>query len=317
MLPIPDPFLFSNLFGVINVRWYGVVIVLGALAGAWLSSKEAARRGENPSAVWDALFIALILGLLGARLYHVVSSPAAGVVTFQYYLDNPWINVSLAGLTFPFPRVLAIWEGGLGIFGGILGGLLGVLLFVRWNKLNPLRWLDIGAVGLLLGQAIGRWGNYFNQELYGNPTTAPWGIPIDEAHRLPQFQALSDLTLFHPTFLYESLLCLVGVGALLFIGRRWRDQLLDGDLASIYLIIYALIRFFTEFQRPDAWLFAGVPVAQIVSSVLLVGALAVMVIRRQVLHQQPVPQPAESEPVIEAPVSSSPVRRKRRSKPRQ
>src|SRR5512143_875518 len=110
MLPIPDPFLFSNLFGVFNVRWYGVVIVLGALAGAWLSSKDAERRGENPNNVWDALFIALVIGLLGARLYHVISSPATGVVTFQYYLDNPWVNVSFAGLTFPFPRVLAIWE---------------------------------------------------------------------------------------------------------------------------------------------------------------------------------------------------------------
>jgi phosphatidylglycerol:prolipoprotein diacylglycerol transferase len=317
MLPIPDPFMFKDLFGFINVRWYGVVVVLGALAGAWLASREAARRGENPNNVWDALFIALIVGLIGARLYHVVSSPADSNVNFQFYLNNPWIPVSLGGAQFQFPRVLAIWEGGLGIYGGIVGGTLGVILYVKWHKLSIPRWLDIGAVGLLLGQAIGRWGNYFNQELYGYPTSAPWGIPIDAEHRLPQFVKFTEGTWFHPTFLYESLLCLAGVGLLLFIARRYHSNLLDGDIANIYLMVYPLIRLFTEIQRPDAWKvtfpFApdGIPMAQVISVLVFVAAAALFVVRRQVLHQQPapVPVPAEAAPV-EGP--KSPVRRKGR-----
>ena len=312
MLPIPDPFMFKDLFGFINVRWYGVIIVVAALAGAWLSSKVAERRGENPNHVWDALFVALIVGLIGARLYHVVSSPVNSTVNFQFYLDNPWITVNLFGFSLYFPRVLAIWEGGLGIYGGILGGTLGLIGYLRWHHLPIPRWLDIGAVGLLLGQAIGRWGNYFNQELYGFPTSATWGIPVDAEHRLPQFANLSALQLFHPTFLYESLLCLLGVLFLLFVNNRFKGRLLEGELANLYLVVYPAIRLFTEFQRPDAWVAnvngTLVPVAQIVSSTLLVLALAVLVLRRFVWRQQPVPVAAEAE--VEGP--HTPVRRKGR-----
>ena len=309
MLPIPDPLIFQ-VFGI-NIRWYGVIVVAAALCGAWLAGKQAKRRGENPNYVWDALFLALIVGLIGARLYHVISSPATSTVNFQFYMDNPWITVSAFGLQFPFPRVLAIWEGGLGIYGGVVGGTLGLVAFLKWNKLSILRWLDFGAVGLLLGQAIGRWGNYFNQELYGYPTSAPWGIPIDADHRLPQFTQFSADTWFHPTFLYESLLCLVGVLVLIAISRRFKDRLLDGDIANLYLIVNPAIRMFTEFQRPDAWLFNGIPVAQIISGTLIVLAGGCFVVRHLVLHQQPVPVvvPAETTPV-EGP--KSPVRRKGR-----
>lgn len=309
MLPIPDPLIFQ-VFGI-NIRWYGVIVVLAALAGAWLAGKQAARRGENPNYVWDALFLALIVGLIGARLYHVISSPASSTVNFQFYMDNPWITVSAFGLQFPFPRVLAIWEGGLGIYGGVVGGTLGLVAFLKWNKLSIPRWLDFGAVGLLLGQAIGRWGNYFNQELYGYPTSAPWGIPIDADHRLPQFAQFSAGTWFHPTFLYESLLCLVGVLLLLWISRRFQGRLLDGDIANLYLIVYPAIRMFTEFQRPDAWLFNGIPVAQIVSGTLLVLAAALFIVRHVVLHQQPAPVVVPSATTVtEGP--KSPVRRKGR-----
>ncbi len=315
MLPIPDSFMFKDLLGFINVRWYGVMVVGAALAGAWLASKEAARRGENPNHVWDALFLCLIVGLIGARLYHVFSSPANSSVNFQFYVDNPWISISLLGFQFQFPRVLAIWEGGLGIYGGILGGTLGLLAYIKWRHLNVARWLDIGSVGLLLGQAIGRWGNYFNQELYGYPTSAAWGIPIDAEHRLPQFQNLSALQLFHPTFLYESILCLLGVLLLLLVGRRFKGRLLDGDIANLYLIVYPAIRLFTETQRPDAWVYnlngTMIPVAQIVSATALVGAILVFFIRRQILHQKPEPETVEAEPE-EGEGPRAPVRRKGR-----
>jgi phosphatidylglycerol:prolipoprotein diacylglycerol transferase len=320
MLPIPDAFMFKELFGFINIRWYGVLIVCAALAGAWLSSKEAERRGEDPNHVWDALFICLVVGLLGARFYHVVSSPANSPVNLQFYLDNPWVTVSLLGLQFQFPRVLAIWEGGLGIYGGIVGGMLGLMGYVKWRKLNVLRWLDIGAVGLLLGQAIGRWGNYFNQELYGYPMPATgwWGIPIDADHRLAQFRDFVPATLFHPTFLYESALCLVGVGLMLYIARRYQGRLLEGEIANLYLILYPTIRLFTEIQRPDAWTYNGVAVAQIVSGALIVLALALFVVRRQVLKQQPIPVLVAEAAAEEASGPKAPVRRKGRVlKPRQ
>jgi phosphatidylglycerol---prolipoprotein diacylglyceryl transferase len=311
MLPIPDPFMFKDLFGFINVRWYGVIVVLAALAGAWLAGKQAARRGENSSYVWDALFLALIVGLIGARLYHVLSSPANSAVNLQFYLDNPWITLTVLGFQFPFPRVLAIWEGGLGIYGGVLGGTLGLIAFLKWNKLSIPRWLDFGAVGLLLGQAIGRWGNYFNQELYGYPTSAPWGIPIDADHRLPQFTQFASGTWFHPTFLYESLLCLVGVLFLLWFSRRFQGRLLDGDMANLYMVVYPAIRLFTEFQRPDAWLFNGIPVAQIVSACVMIAAFVLFAVRHFVLHQKPAPVALEAE-TVEPEGPKSPVRRKGR-----
>ncbi|MBI1800369.1 MAG: prolipoprotein diacylglyceryl transferase [Chloroflexi bacterium] len=311
MLPIPDPYMFKDLLGFINIRWYGVIIVGAALAGAWLASKEAARKGENPNHAWDALFICLIVGLVGARLYHVLSSPANSAVNFQFYMENPWITVSLLGFQFQFPRVLAIWEGGLGIYGGVLGGVLGLLGYLKWRKLNLLKWLDIGAVGLLLGQGIGRWGNFFNQELYGFPTSAAWGIPIDTDHRLPQFAFLSPLTFFHPTFLYESILCLLGALFLVAAARRYHSRLLSGEIANLYLIVYPAIRLFTEIQRPDAWLYNGVPVAQIVSASILVLAVVVLWYRRVVLKQKP--SAMDAEPAAEEPEGpQAPIRRKGR-----
>jgi phosphatidylglycerol:prolipoprotein diacylglycerol transferase len=119
--------------------------------------------------------------------------------------------------------------------------------------------------GLALGQAIGRWGNFFNQELYGYPTDLPWGIPIEASHRLPQFASLPDTTRFHPTFLYESLAMLVVTLLMLFIARRYSKQLKMGDMLLLYGMFYPLVRFFTEMQRPDAWLVSGVPAAQIIA----------------------------------------------------
>jgi phosphatidylglycerol:prolipoprotein diacylglycerol transferase len=272
--------------GPLIVHLYGVLIVSGAIAGAYAATFEAKRRGEDPEHVWNGLVWCLIGGILGARLYHVISSPQGTDIGFQYYfVTNPFETVRVFGLSIPFPTALMIWKGGLGIFGGIAGGTLAVVIYAWRNDLRVIRWLDIGAPALILAQAIGRWGNFINQELYGPPTSLPWGIPIDAQHRIPPFTDLTrfplDTTRFHPLFLYESLWNLAVFIALMVVGRRYQERLKDGDILSLYLIGYGLGRLLIEALRPDAWLIGSIPTAQIVSAGLIVLGVGLMVWRRR------------------------------------
>jgi phosphatidylglycerol:prolipoprotein diacylglycerol transferase len=272
--------------GPLIVHLYGVLIVSGAIAGAYAATFEAKRRGEDPEHVWNGLVWCLIGGILGARLYHVISSPQGTDIGFQYYfVTNPFETVRVFGLSIPFPTALMIWKGGLGIFGGIAGGILAVVIYAWRNDLRVIRWLDIGAPALILAQAIGRWGNFINQELYGPPTSLPWGIPIDAQHRIPPFTDLTrfplDTTRFHPLFLYESLWNLAVFIALMVVGRRYQERLKDGDILSLYLIGYGLGRLLIEALRPDAWLIGSIPTAQIVSAGLIVLGVGLMVWRRR------------------------------------
>ena len=158
--------------GPIQVHWYGVLIVAGALLAAWLSTIEARRLGEDPDHVWDLMIWVLILGIIGARLYHVFSTAQGTYANWAYYRAHPI-------------AIIAFWNGGfrgLGIFGAVAGGVLGVVLFTWRYKLDLLRWLDIPAPALLLAQAIGRLGNRVNQELYGPPTTLPWAFHINPTY---------------------------------------------------------------------------------------------------------------------------------------
>src|SRR5919202_2479634 len=202
-ISIPLPFSFLGQT-TLPIYWYGIMIVLGAVAGAFVATREAKRRGLDPEHVGNALLFALVLGVIGARLYHVLSDVAQGD-PLGYFSKDTASNL-LAILN---PR-----SGGLGIFGAVVGGLLGLYLYTRFAKLRFWQWVDIAMPGLAVGQATGRWGNFFNQELYGYPTNLPWGIPIDAAHRLPQFAGGPADTRFHPTFLYESLAMLVVAGLL-------------------------------------------------------------------------------------------------------
>ena len=267
--------------GPLTVYWYGVILVTGMLVGAYVAAFEARRRGENEDHVWNMLIVVILLGIVGARLYHVFSSPAGSNIGWAYYRLHP-------------AAIFYIWDGGLGIYGAIVGGLIGVLLYTYRNKLNLLRYLDIGAPGLLIGQAIGRWGNFANQELYGPPTTLPWGIAIDQYHRIAPFGDLTKYPLttrFQPDFLYESLWSLVGVILLLVIGRKFADKLKEGDLFLAYLVWYPLGRLWVEALRPDAWRLGNIPTAQIISVVLIVIA-AVLLLVRHLKH--PTLKPAES-----------------------
>ncbi len=244
--------------GPIAIYWYGVLIVTGAMLAAHIASKLSRRNGRDPEIAWNLLLVCLLMGVIGARIYHILSS-------WEYYRARPG-------------EMFGLQMSGFGIFGAFLGGLLGVWAYTRYHKLRFLEWADYSAPGLLLAQAIGRWGNFFNQELYGYPTDVPWAIYIAPEHRLPGFEAFDR---FHPTFCYESVLNFAGFLVLLYLARNWRRNRFHGDIVFLYGIIYPVIRFFIEFQRPDAWTVGGIPVAQYVSVGFIVVFLCLMVIRRK------------------------------------
>ena len=273
---MPGPLVAFRL-GPLTIYWYGIIIVTAALVGGYVAAFEAKRRGEDEDHVWNMLILVVILGIVGARLYHVFSSPAGAEYGWAYYREHP-------------EAIFQLWNGGLGIYGAVAGGMLGIVLYAYRSKLNISRYFDIGAPALLMGQAIGRWGNLVNQELYGPPTTLPWGLKIDEFHRIPPFNDLAQYPLgvrFHPVFLYESLWNLVGVILILVIGRKWAAKLKDGDLFLAYLMWYPAGRLWVEALRPDAWKIGTIPTAQIISALLIVAAVVALIVRHRPNPQAP------------------------------
>jgi phosphatidylglycerol:prolipoprotein diacylglycerol transferase len=235
----------------VSIRWYGVLIASAMALGLWLAAREAGRRGQSPDELLKAAEIALIGGLVGARLYYVLFN-------LDYYQTQPWW------------RMLAVWEGGLAIHGGLIAGLLTGGAYI-WTRQLPLpTYLDIVAPSLPLGQAIGRWGNFFNEEAFGGPTALPWKLYISEARRPP---GLADHEYFHPTFLYESLWDLA-VFAVLYFALRHRFRRAPGALFLAYLGLYSVGRFWVEGLRTDSLMLGSFRVAQLVSVAGVAAALA-------------------------------------------
>ncbi|HEX8769532.1 MAG TPA: prolipoprotein diacylglyceryl transferase [Acidimicrobiales bacterium] len=223
---IPSPSRGVLYLGPIPLRAYAICILLGVLAAIWLARKRWAALGFDPKQISDIAVWAVPAGLIGARLYHVITD-------YQMYTDDP-------------VRAFKIWDGGLGIWGGVaLGAAVGLVVARRWGMSLPLL-LDAVAPAIPLAQAIGRFGNYFNQELFGRPTTLPWGLEIDFAHRPAGF---TDATTFHPTFLYESLWCLAVVAVVLLVERA--GWLAPGRLFALYAAAYSFGRFWFEALRID------------------------------------------------------------------
>ena len=249
-----DPVIFEfNLLGLpIILRWYGVLVMLGAVSGALIAEREIKRRGENGESVWDALVWILPAGIIGARLWYVVNSILGGS---RYYIDNPFIKINFFAWVIPFPTVLAVWEGGLHFFGGLLLGAIALYYYLKQNGMDFWLFLDAIAPAALIGQALARPANFINQELYGQPTKLMWGIPIDASHRLPQFSDLTqfsvETTRFHPTFAYEMILNILFALVLLWVSRRYAEKMKPGAIFAGWLISAGLIRALIEFFRPD------------------------------------------------------------------
>jgi phosphatidylglycerol:prolipoprotein diacylglycerol transferase len=272
------PFLIDQFgihLGPLYLRFYGLILVTGAFLGGYLASLEAKRKGYNPEQIWDGMLWVLIGGIVGARLWHIFTPPpsmvAQGLTTAAYLnLTNVTnVTVPLINQTIPIPRAFAVWEGGLGIPGAVAGGMLAMYLYTRSLKASFTDWADFVAPALALGQAIGRWGNFVNQELYGQPTTLPWGITID----------LFPGQKFHPLFLYESLGNLAICLALLYLARRYADRLKSGDLFLFYLLMYPALRFFLEFIRLDSSQIFKLNANQTLMAIVFVIALGLLLSR--------------------------------------
>jgi phosphatidylglycerol---prolipoprotein diacylglyceryl transferase len=265
----PNPIALQ--VGSIPVYWYGIGYALGLAVAYLVMVRLADRAGEDSELLGNGLIIVAIAALVGGRAYHVIDQ-------WALYKDD-LIKIVLP----PY--------SGLGVYGGIATGTVAGFLYVRYKRQSFLRWADIVAPGLFVMQAIARWGNFFNQELYGSRTTLPWGIPIDCAHRVAAYlcPAGSDPTAvladrFQPLFLYESLSGLLGAVVLIWLGFHRRPWLRAGDLLLLFFVWYGIVRFALETFRVDNWTFFSVPVAQIVSVLVVVPALLILAWRHRPGH---------------------------------
>ncbi len=298
-----DPVIFSReIFGItLTLRWYGVIVMTGVIIGSLIAERELRRRGENGDRIWDALIWLLPVGILGARLWFVVNAILGGN---RSYIEDP-------------ASIIRIWEGGLHIFGGFLFGAVALLLYLRQNKLDPWLFFDAAGPAVLIGQGIGRIANFINQELYGPPTTLPWGIPIQAEHRLAQYRDLNlfpvETTRFHPTFAYEMLWNFAAAGLLLWLSRRYRENIKPGTLFASWLLLAGFGRLLIEFFRPDQPKIPelGISYTSIFAALMaIVGALMLMV-RYKALNlkfaenweeEYQISKPAESVQAMEEPV---------------
>jgi len=241
-----DPVAFQ-VFGF-EVRWYGLLIAISVLIGTFLALNEAKRKGIKEESIIDLLLFAVPGAIIGARLYYVI-------FMWDYYSKNPGQILNLRG-------------GGLAIHGVIIGGALVAYIFTKVKKMNFFTVADIMAPSLILGQAIGRWGNFANQEAHGGPTDLPWGIIVDGVK-------------VHPTFLYESIWNFLVFGFLLWYRRNKAKA--EGEVFAMYLVLYSVARFFIEGLRTDSLMLGPIRVAQLISLIIIVSGIAFIRIKRKAL----------------------------------
>ena len=254
---IPSPSRGVWHLGPLPVRGYALCIVLGVIAAVWISERRWVARGGRRGVIGDVAIWAVPFGIVGARIYHVITTPD------PYFGDggNPW-------------EAFAIWKGGIGIWGAISMGALGAWIACRRQGVPLPAVADVAAPGIAVAQAIGRWGNWFNQELYGKPTDLPWALKIDLDKRVAGYE---NYATFHPTFLYESLWVLALAGVLIWAERRY--QLGHGRLFALYVAGYTLGRAWIEYLRIDtAHRFGGLRLNDWVSFVVFILAVTYIVI---------------------------------------
>ena len=258
---IPSPSTGTLELGPLNIHMYGVCIALGVIAAVWLTTKRWTAAGGAADDITMIATWGVPAGIIGARIYHVITD-------FEIYREDP-------------TQAFAIWDGGLGIWGGVAGGVLAGAWAAKRRGLDVLRVMDAAAPGIVLAQGIGRFGNYFNQELFGRPTSLPWGLEIDADHR--PSETLASAT-YHPTFLYEALCCFAICAALLYLSSK--VKLRPGSLFAAYVAAYTFVRFFIEQVRVDfAHEIAGVRVNVWVSAIVFIAAASVFYIRERNEHE--------------------------------
>ena len=242
--------------GFIKIYWYSIMIFLGLLIGGIIIMREARRYKLSDDFMTNLSLFTIIFAVIGARLYYVAFN-------WKFYKDD-------------LLEIVKIWNGGLAIHGAIIAGALFIIIFTKKHKVKTLRLMDIIVPGLLIGQAIGRWGNFFNGEAHGGEVT----LEFLQSLHLPQFiidGMYINGTYYHPTFLYESLWCLIGVVLLLIIRRRRYQKI--GQTTALYLMWYSLGRFFIESLRTDSLMLGNFRVAQIISIVLFVIGLIMFIVK--------------------------------------
>jgi phosphatidylglycerol:prolipoprotein diacylglycerol transferase len=269
--------------GPLPIGWYGVGYVVGLAVLVLVTQRELARRGIDPGHATGALLTTAVLALIGGRLYHVIDE-------WDLYSGN-------------LPAIVLPPYSGLGLFGGVAGAIVGIVLYTRRKRIPVWRALDAVIPGTLFAQGIARWGNFFNQELYGPPTDAPWGITIDCEHRAgTPYDCVTypaDTTGFHPLFFYESALDIAGGFLALWIGRRFRARLRDGDVASFWGIWYGSVRTVLEtFRTGYNWTIGGaIPTATLIGiGLIVVGVVTILWRHRGPRPAEPREEATEPEP---------------------
>lgn len=245
--------------GMFQIKWYSFFIFLAMLTACLIIFKESKKKNVPDNYLTNLIFYGLIIGILGARLYYVIFN-------LDYYLNNP-------------SQIFAIWNGGLAIHGGLISALIFLMIYSRKNKINILQILDIIVVGVIIAQAIGRWGNFFNQEAHG-------GLVLRstlESFKIPKF-IINGMYIngayYHPTFFYESVWCIIGFIILILL--RHYKYLKVGSLTCFYLVWYSVGRFFIETLRTDSLMIGGFKVALVVSVILFViGIIGLMIQSRK------------------------------------
>ncbi|MDQ4502087.1 prolipoprotein diacylglyceryl transferase [Sinomonas sp. ASV322] len=278
---LPSPTINAIKLGPLSIHFYALCILAGIAAAIWLTDRRWISRGGRGGEVLDIALWAVPFGIVGGRIYHVITDPELYFVPGK----NPW-------------NAFAIWDGGLGIWGAVALGGLGAWIGCRWKKVSLAAFADALAPGLLFAQALGRLGNWFNNELYGDPTTLPWGLEIHEMDSQTGQAAIGPdgqpiiIGYFQPTFLYEAVWTTLGAIAILILARRLR--LARGIEFSLYVMIYTAGRFVIELLRSDyANLILGLRVNTWVSGLVFLGGAVALVLILVRARRQPASSEAE------------------------